>query len=46
MGLGTIHVGQARFPRQEGYFQSPGFSEATDRLELDIDGGVGSVTIR
>jgi len=46
MGLGSIHVDQTRFPRQDGYYQSPGFSEATDRLELDIDGGVGSVMIR
>jgi hypothetical protein len=45
MGLGAITVDQVRFPRREDYFQSSGFSEATDRLELDIDGGVGSVTV-
>ncbi|OFV80530.1 MAG: hypothetical protein A2W26_12185 [Acidobacteria bacterium RBG_16_64_8] len=47
MGLGALHVDQGRFPKNEkGYYESPGYADAPDRLELEVEGGVGAVTVR
>jgi hypothetical protein len=45
MGVGSLDVDQARFPRRGGAYESADFETATNRVELDIEGGVGSVTV-
>jgi hypothetical protein len=44
-GLGNIEVA-GDYPRQGDYYVSPAYDEATDRVDLDIDGGVGNITVR
>jgi hypothetical protein len=44
-GLMNISVNQQRFPRVGGEYKSPDFESATNRLELKIDAGVGSVSV-
>jgi cell wall-active antibiotic response 4TMS protein YvqF len=45
MGLGAINVDQARFPRHNGSYESDDFATAAHRVELEIEGGVGAVTV-
>jgi len=45
MGVGALSVDQARFPRRDGGYESPDFETAANRVELDIEGGVGSVQV-
>ena len=44
-GLGSANIAQ-RFERQERYYVSEGYASAQNRVDIHIDGGVGSVTIR
>jgi len=44
-GLGTINVA-SKYERQGRYFVTEGYADADNRVDLDIDGGVGSITIR
>jgi hypothetical protein len=46
MALGRLDVDQARFPRVADGWQSPDVGVAPNRVELEIRGGVGSVTVR
>ncbi|MBI3764521.1 MAG: hypothetical protein HY260_21990 [Chloroflexi bacterium] len=46
MGLGALNVDQSRFSRRDGTYESSGFESATNRAELEIDGGVGEVSVR
>ncbi len=45
MALGTSQVDQALFPRVGDDYESPGFAAASNRIEIDIAGGVGSVRV-
>jgi hypothetical protein len=45
MALGSAQVDQARFPPTVGGYESPDFASATDRVEIDVQGGVGSLRI-
>ncbi len=45
-GLMDFRVDKSRFPKTGGYYQSPDYKSAPQQVELKIDGGVGSVTIR
>lgn len=45
MALGSNQVDEAAFPRSGDGFESPGYATATNRVDLDISGGVGSVRI-
>lgn len=45
-GISDIQVDQARFPRVGDYYQSQDYSEASNRVDLDVEMGVGSVRIR
>lgn len=45
-GLGSLSIDQERFPRSGEVYASEDFATAENRLELDIDIGVGEVTIR
>ena len=45
-GLSSVMVDSNRFPRQGEVFQSADYQEASNKVELDIQIGVGSVAIR
>jgi hypothetical protein len=46
MGLGGSDVDTARFPRVGDAWESPDFASAANRVEIDAQGGLGSVTVR
>jgi hypothetical protein len=46
MGLGALDVDQHRFPPRGGGYESDDFSAAANRVELEVEGGVGSVDVR
>ena len=46
MGLGRLDVDTARFPRGEGGYASPDFAGAVNRVDIQVEGGVGSVEVR
>jgi hypothetical protein len=46
MGLGALDVDQHRFPPRGGGYESDDFSTAANRVELEVEGGVGSVDVR
>ena len=45
MGLGTLHVDEARFPRTGDGWASPDWASAPRRAEIRAQGGVGAVRI-
>jgi hypothetical protein len=45
MGLGTTSVDEARFPRTGDGWASADVAEAPRVAEIDIQGGVGSVSV-
>jgi hypothetical protein len=46
VGVGSLDVDQRRFPRVNSAYESPDFNTAENRVEMDIEGGVGSVQVR
>jgi hypothetical protein len=44
-GLAEIAVDRERFPRQGSFYQSPDYETAVNRVDLDIETGVGSVRV-
>ena len=44
-GLGTTRV-EGNYARQENVYVSPDYETAPNRVDLQIRGGVGSITIR
>jgi len=44
-GLGALDMG-ARFRPEGAYYVTAGYDAADERVEIDVDGGVGSITIR
>lgn len=47
MGLGSLDVDAMRFPRRgSGAFESDNYATAADRIEVTVEGGVGSVQVR
>ena len=45
-GLSLIDVDRSRFPREGGYFQSPDYETATNRMDMVIECDVGRVRVR
>jgi len=45
-GLSSINVSTSRFPRSGDGYQSPDYDTAVNKVEIDIQMGVGSVDIR
>ncbi len=46
-GVTSINVDTNRFPRLDsGFYQSPGFDTAADRTEINIESGLGAVTVK
>jgi hypothetical protein len=46
MGLGALDVDRSRFPLRGGVYESNEFITAANRVELEVEGGVGSVDVR
>jgi len=46
MGLGGSDIDTARFPRVGDGWESPDFATAANRVEIEAEGGLGSVTVR
>jgi hypothetical protein len=46
VALGSTNINQARFPVAPGGYESPGFEAAANRVELTLQGGMGSITVR
>lgn len=44
-GIGSVSAGR-RFERKGKYYVTEGFESSKDAIDIDIDGGIGSVTIR
>ena len=45
-GVTSINVDTNRFPRQDsGFYQSPNYDTVTDRSEINIESGLGSVSV-
>ena len=46
-GLSARSINSARFPRLEGnLYQSPDYDQAANRVELNIEAGIGSISIQ
>ncbi len=45
-GLGSVQVDTARFPRQGGYYQSPDFDSAPNKIEVEAKTGAGSIEVK
>jgi hypothetical protein len=44
-GLSSINVDPSRFPRFGDTYQSPDYDSAANKVDLDVEMGVGSVTV-
>jgi hypothetical protein len=44
-GLSSVNIDRARFPRSGNVFRSEDYETSNNRVELDIEMGVGSVTV-
>ncbi len=45
MALGSSQIDEARFPRAGDVFQSIDYATATNRVDIDAEGGVGSLRV-
>jgi hypothetical protein len=45
MTLGSTVVDATRFPRTADGWQSPGFEDSIDRVDIEVEGGFGSIDI-
>jgi hypothetical protein len=45
-GLSSISIDETRFPRNGKHYTSPDYATATNRVDISIDTGVSSVTIK
>jgi hypothetical protein len=44
-GLASVNVDQARFPGFDNRYQSPDYETAANKIDIDIETGVGAVTV-
>jgi len=45
-GLAAVNVDRNRFPRVGGVYQSPDYDAAPNKVDVDVEAGVGSIDIR
>jgi cell wall-active antibiotic response 4TMS protein YvqF len=45
IALGSSHIDESRFPRTSDGYASPDYATATNRVDIDISGGVGSFRV-
>lgn len=43
--LASIDVDRNRFPRMDGAYQSPNYDTAQDRIDIEIEAGIGSIRV-
>jgi hypothetical protein len=43
--LGSVQVDQSRFPPVSGGYESPDYATAANRVDVDVQGGVGSLRV-
>jgi hypothetical protein len=46
MGAGALNIDPARFPRRGNVYESDGFEAAANRVELEVEGGAGEISVR
>jgi hypothetical protein len=45
MALGSLRIDETRFPASGNGYESPDFATATNRVDIDAQGGVGSLRV-
>jgi hypothetical protein len=45
-GLGSTRVDESRFPKAGNVYQSADYASATNKIDIEVDGGIGSINIR
>lgn len=45
-GLASVKVDESRFPKGNGYYQSPNYESAENKVDIRIETGVASIEIR
>lgn len=45
-GLGAVRVSEARFPKSGSGYQSSDFAASPNRIDITVDGGIGSIDVR
>jgi hypothetical protein len=45
-GLSSFKIDERRFPKQGNYYVSPGYDTAPNKVDIDIDAGMASVTVQ
>ncbi len=45
-GLGGAHIDQSRFAKSDKIYQSADYASAANKIDIEVNGGVGSVTVR
>jgi len=46
LGLSTLRIDESRFQKSDGYYISPGYDTAENRLDISLETGVSTVTIK
>lgn len=44
-GLASVDIDENRFPRRGNYYESPDYDQALNRVEMELEAGVASVTV-
>jgi hypothetical protein len=45
MGLGALNVDERRFPRSGKIYESTDYASATNRIDLNVEGGLGAIDV-
>lgn len=45
-GLGAVHIDNQRLIKHGNVYETEGYATATNRLDLDVDGGVGAIRVK
>jgi hypothetical protein len=45
MALGSAQIDQTRFPPSSGGYESPDYATAANRVEIEVEGGLGSLRV-
>ncbi len=46
LGIGSLDIDEGRFPKSGDRYISSDFATAENRLELEVDGGIGRISVR
>lgn len=45
-GLSSMNVNTSRFPQMDGEYRSPDYDSTANKVDIDVQMGVGSVDVR